>query len=242
MVEVDPRQAWLEKKWGRFSASEEGQLTVMGPADKKTGVRPFFGDGAVTYIREVARQAYTMFNDEEDQGMSFQMKMGIAKEHISFAYLQKMLGRDVLTYYGNLNPLFELYTEDSGTSPDSVAWKDELNKIVSFGAELKNPSGKIHMHYLETVRTWEDLKKESIKFYTQCQKAMMTFKTDLWLWCSHNEYFPAKDRMLIIEIPADKAFQADLDIRIEMATKEKYKVMENLKNRLTTPATDGGEK
>ena len=112
-----------------------------------------------------------------------------------------------------------------------VAWKDEANKIASFGCELKNPSSAVHMEYLLTIKDSQDLKKESIEYYTQCQFAMMTFKTDLWHWCSHNEYFRGNDRMLIIEVPADKNFQADLEVKLGMAIKKKNEFIEQLKNR-----------
>lgn len=228
---IEQAEQWKLDKWGKFSASEEWKLMAKGTMDKKTLTIPMFSEGGMTYIGEVAREAYTLYN-EEDNGESFAMRNGKAKEHISFGWLiNKVLKTDVLTYYGNLNPIFQLYTADSGTSPDSVAWKDYAAGIASFGAELKNPTAKVHMEYLMTIKDQQDLKAKCLNYYTQVQKAMMTFKTDLWLWCSHNEYFPEKDRMLIIEVKADKNFQNDLDARIAAATKEKYKIIEQLKNR-----------
>lgn len=230
MIEVDPIQVWKEAKFGKFSASEEDVLLTPGFYDKKTGITPMFGLGALTYIEETAVDAYTIYS-EEDNPETFEMKMGKAKEGLSFAWLLHQLGRDVLDYYGTLNPFFHLYTPDSGTSPDSVAWKDYEAKIAYFGAELKNPSRLVHAQYLRTIKDQYDLKTKKRKFYTQVQKAMMTFKCDLWLWCTHNEYFRGKDRMLIIEVKEDRNFQNELDARIAAATKLKYEFIEQLKNR-----------
>jgi hypothetical protein len=232
MVDIDPIQAWKEKKWSLFSASEEWKLTIPGKEDKKLGIRPMFGETGMTYIKKIARQAITQYNDE-DQPETYAMKLGKAKEPDSFAYLCKMLGRfDIMEYYGGHNPLFELYTPDSGTSPDAVAWKDKTARIASFGCELKNPSGDTHFDYLMNIKNQETLKSYCPEYYTQVQKAMMTFKTDLWLWCSHNEYFKGRDRLLVIEVREDKNFQNDLDARIAAATKKKYEFIEQLKNRL----------
>ena len=233
-VQIESDQYWKELKWGKFSASLEFNLLSKGSFNKKTGLNEVFGDGAISYIRRVARQAFTMFNPE-DEMETYAMKQGKAKEADSFAYLEKMLGRrDVLTYYGGLNPLFEPYApykDDSGTSPDSVAWKDEGARIASFGAELKNPAGDTHADYLEFVKDHHDLKRYSSMYYVQIQKAMMTFGCDMWLWCSHNEYFPTAQRMLIIEVPADKNFQNELDARLDLAIKKKYEFIETWKSR-----------
>jgi hypothetical protein len=229
MTEIDQAQVWRELKWGKFSASEEWKLTFGGKADKLTGLKPLFGDGAETYIKKVARQAFTMYNDE-DQPMTYAMKLGVAKEPISFAELIRQLGVNNLTYYGGNNPRFDLFTNDSGTSPDAVAWADEAVGKAMYGAELKNPSGDVHMHYLLNIKDNATLKEHSIEYFTQVQKAMLTYGCDMWMWCSHNEFFPPKHKLLIVEIKADKNFQNELEARIDAATKEKYKFIEQLKS------------
>lgn len=233
-MELEQRDEWKFLKWGKFSASLEFNLMTPGKFDKETKTTSIFSEGGLTYIRKTAREAFTIFN-EEDQPETFAMKMGKAKESISFQYLEKVLGRrDVLTYYGGLNPLFEPYApykDDSGTSPDSVAWKDEGARIASFGAELKNPNGDTHADYLEFIKDHHDLKRYSSMYYTQVQKAMSTFQCDMWLWCSHNEYFPPAQRMLIIEVPANKNFQNELDARLDSAIKKKYEHIEIWKSR-----------
>ncbi len=219
---MSPVEKWKLAKWGNFSASEMSKLLSKGTGSET------FGVGARTYINKIARQAYTTFN-EEDEVETKAMKDGKMREPVSFAFLEKLLGFNGLIYYGGGNPIFHHYCPDSGCSPDVIAPIDA--NTVSFGAELKNPTGDVHMEYLRKIKDQYDLKKESEIYYCQSQFSLMAYKCDLWLWCSHNEYFPFKDRMLIVEVKPDKSYQANLDIRLKMAIKERNRLIEELKNR-----------
>lgn len=226
--ELEVKDQWKLDRWGMFTASEEWKLTISGKFDKATQTTPMFGDTGLTYIREKATEAYTIFSEDENPE-TYIMKMGKIREGGSFAWLCKELGReDVLTYYGGANPLFVPYApykNDSGTSPDAVAWKDEAARIASFGAELKNPTRKVHGEYLTTIKDNRTLKDVSIIYFTQIQKQMMTFGCDTWLFCSHHEHFPPKNRMHIVEITADKNFQNELDARLDSAIKMKHEII-----------------
>lgn len=227
IITVDDASAeelWKREKWGMYSASEIDVLAVPG----KAGV---FSDGANTYIEDVAREAYTLFNDD-DNIETWSMRKGKMKEAQSFGHYRRLLGDfDRLEYFGGGNPYFEKYCADSGASPDCLAWIDKPSKKASFGTEFKNPNAKTHWEYLRTIKDQTDLKMANRKYFGQCQFGMMTFKTDLWHWCSYNEYFPFKDQMLIIEVKADKAYQSNLSIRLKMAVKKKWELIEEMKNR-----------
>jgi len=214
-------EAWKQAKWGRFSASQIFHLMLPGKSDT-------FSVGGYTYIENVAREAYTIYNEEE-MVESFAMKMGKVREPQSYAHLRNLIGFDGLTYHGGDNPVFDLYCSDSGVSPDCKAILPD--GTVSFGAELKNPTGKTHMFYLRNVKDQWDLKRISEEYYAQVQMALLKYKCEHWLWCSYNEYFPFKDQMLLIEVKADKSYQSNMDIRIKMAVKKKYAILEELKNR-----------
>lgn len=229
MIDQDNSEKWLLAKWGLFSASQLYHIMVPGKVDKATGLKPLFGEGAITYIKKIAREASTLFNMDENP-MSYAMKMGKVREPASAAYYMKSIGVE-MNYYGGGEPLFHHYCPDSGASPDLVLWKDEGARIASFGCEMKNPSGDTHFDYLFNIKDAADLKKISLEYYTQCQFSMLVFKTDLWHWCSHNEYFPDPNRLLLIEVPADKNFQNELDARLSAAVKLKYEFINQLKNR-----------
>lgn len=224
MIDIENSEAWLLSKWGMFSASKLFHIMVPGTKGQ------LFSPGGITYIEEVANEAYTIFNMEENP-MSYDMKMGKVREGASAAYYMKALGVKDMTYYGGGDPLFHHYCKDSGASPDVVLWKDEPNKIASFGGELKNPKSKTHMYYLRNFKNQACLKSLHLEYYTQCIFNMMTFKTDLWHWTSHNEYFPEKDRMLLLAIEPDKKFQNELDARLSAAIEKKYEIINELKNR-----------
>lgn len=230
-IDLEAISKWRRSKWGHFSASEIHHILVSGPRDKVTGVAPMLGKGAISYVKKIARQAFTEFNEDDDGAESFAMKRGKMQEPVAAGHYQRLIGLDNMAYYGGGNPQFFHYCPDSGVSPDLVVWKDEEKRIASFGAEFKSPQGDTHMDYLFNIKDAQDLKKECPEYYAQCQFAMMTFKSDLWHWCSFNEYFPGKDKMLIIEIPTDKSFQDDLEIRLSMAIKNKNEFVELLKNR-----------
>jgi hypothetical protein len=220
ITDTTANEKWLLDKWGCFSASEMHKLLSKG-------VGEMFGKGAKTYIEEVAIEAYTMFNMDENVE-TYAMKMGKIREAESFYYYIKLLGIQFMEYYGGDNPVFKKYCEDSGCSPDSLAKK--ADGTASFGAEFKNNQRKQHFTDLRTINEADDLKKEHIDDYTQCQFSMMCYKTDLWHWCSYNEYFPEKDKMLIIEVKEDKSFQDNLIVRLAMAKKIKYRIIEQRNN------------
>jgi len=214
------QEQWLIDKWGCFSASEMYKLLSKGNGE-------MFGVAAKTYIEETAIEAYTMFNSDENVE-TYAMKMGKINEAQSFGYLKNLLGVDFLEYYGGNNPIFIKYCEDSGCSPDGAALKPD--NTFSFGIELKNNQRKQHFRDLRLIADYKDLQKEHLDDYTQCQFSMMCCKTDLWLWCSYNEYFPDKDKMLIIEVKQDKSFQDNLEVRLQMAKKIKHRIIEQRKN------------
>lgn len=219
----DAEAAWKKEKWGKFSASEIDVLAIPGKGTT-------FSDGAETYIEKMAREEYTIFNDEENVE-TFSMRKGKMKEAQSFGHYRRLVGFDGLEYFGGSNPYFEKYSQDSGSSPDCLAWIDKEKKTVSFGGELKNPNSKTHWDYLRNVKDQFDLRKINRQYYGQCQFGMMTFKTSLWHWCSYNEYFPFKDQMLIIEVVPDLAYQSALSVRLKMAEKKKWELIEEMKLR-----------
>ena len=212
--------SWLENRWGKFTASTASEL-------ESTGKGEMFGIGAKTRIKKVAREAYTQFNMDESSVNTKEMMLGKMREPISYAYLYKLLGVKTLVHHGDCNPLFHnhiKYPDDAGCSPDILAYKPDGS--VSFGVEMKNPKGDTHQDYLFLINNSDDLRKKCFDYWVQCQFSMACYGVDLWLWTSHNEYFPQRDRMLIVEVPLDKTFQDNFDIRLQMAIRFKKKIIE----------------
>lgn len=232
MPEIEQRDRWELDKWGKFSASEVWKLLVPGPViDKITGEKAMFGDTALTYIERVARETYTLYNKEENP-ISYAMKMGIEREAGSAGFYQRTLGLDKFVYYGVGNSRFFPWGLHAGVSPDLVLWLDEPNQIASLIAEMKNPSPKVHEWNLDNIVTAKDLEKAYSDYYTQCQSLMLALNCDLAHWCSHNEYFTGNERLLIIEVPADKNFQNSLSLRLKAAIRIKKERIKNREERL----------
>lgn len=235
-MELDARDKWELAKWGKFSASEIWKLNVPGPViDKISGEKAMFGDTALGYINRVARECYTIYNKDSNP-MTYAMKMGVEREAGGAGYYMRYIGLDKLIYYGVQNSRFFPYPpspDHAGISPDTVAWIDEERQIASFGAEGKNPTDETHDWYLDNIKDWKDLERECPDYYAQCQFSMIGFNCDLWHWYSHNEYFTGKERLLLIEIPANKNFQNKISLRLKKAINLKQERIENHKQRLT---------
>lgn len=215
-------EKWLMDKWGKFGASDMHKLWAKGVGSN------MFGVGAVTHIKKVARQAYTMFNTQ-DSVETYAMKMGKVLEPQSFGYIYKLLGVPEVEYYGSSNPVFIPHHEndfkaDTGCSPDAAAKLP--NGKISFGIELKNPNGDTYWDYLTEITDQKSLLKCCKDFYTQCQFSMACTDTDLWLWCCYNEFYPVKDRAIIIEVTPDAQFMEELNERVFAAIKKKYELIE----------------
>lgn len=217
---------WLKEKWGCFSASTASELLSKGMGE-------LFGVGAKTRIKKVAREAYTQFNMDESSVSTKDMMLGKMREPISYAYLYKLLGIKTLEHHGDCNPLFyrhikDEYKEHAGCSPDVLAYKSDGS--ISFGIEMKNPKGDAHQDYIMQIENASHLEKYCKDYWVQCQFSMMCYGLDLWLFTSHNEYFPPKTRMLIVEVPLDKSFVANYEIRLSMAIKMKNRIIEQVMN------------
>lgn len=212
---------WLKIKWAKFSSSTLHPLNTNGKGE-------MFGEGAKTAIMKVSRQSYTMFN-MEDKVETYDMRVGIAKEPECFTFYKRLIGLEALTHHGGANPIFKLFTDDSGCSPDCTATIPNSEKI-SFGAEFKNPTGETHFKYLFDIETQEQLKQIKPEYYTQVQFSMMCYGVDLWHWVSYNEFFPLKERMLILEVKKDNSFCDNLEIRLRQASKLKNKIVEMRNN------------
>lgn len=226
-MDTSAEEKWKLQRKGRFTASEIHKLLSKGAGSE------MFGKGARTYIQQIAVDHYTGFEDRDI--MTYDMKMGKIREPEAYAHHCKLLGFE-LQYFGGGTPVFIEYGPDAGCSPDALAINS--NGLISFGADYKCPARDTHWDYLMNIKNQKDLQVFCPDYYAQQQFTLMCCKCDLYHWVSYNEYFPFDDRMLIIEVKPDKPYQANLDIRLKMAIKERNRLIEELKNRKTTHDTN----
>ena len=230
-------EAWKLARKGKFTASASHRLLAKGKGE-------VFGAGAMSYINEVACDAYTTFSDDGYE--IYDMKMGKIMEPEIAAHYETAWGIEITNLYGATNPHFEpdpYFPKDSGGSPDGIIRNNHGS--ISWGVEFKRPKKLTHWSYLTNIKDQWDLKRlsedgEKLKwadklnsvasYYSQVQKLMNIFKCDLWHWCSYNEYFPIRDRLLVIEIKPDKPFIDDLNVRVGIGIKRKYELLDRRKN------------
>lgn len=213
-------EVWKLARKGRMTDSVIYKLESKGSGT-------MFGKGALTFIQEIACDAYTLFEDRNVQ--TYSMMMGKVNEPEAFSLYAKLIGFAGLEYFGGGNPVFKEYGEHGGGSPDVTA--PMPNGTVSFGGELKCPDRDTHWAYLTEIKDQYDLQKISPQYYGQCQGLMRTFGCDLWHWFSYNSFFPLKDRGHLIEVKKDMRWRNNMDARWDMAVKLKIELIEQMKNR-----------
>jgi hypothetical protein len=235
---------WLKARWAHFTGSQADRLMHTGirpmtkeelksrpPGNKNKTLPSLWGKTAITYIEEVATECVSEFN--MDGGFENRaMRKGKLNEPISFKELENRLRlrKGILHYHGGDDPQFFEYSSYFGVSPDIRAVTPKGK--TSFGAELKNPDTKQHFLYLLHANTGDKLKLYHPEYYGQCQSCCMKFETDHWLFVSFNEHMKNyADRMLIVEVKADKQYITNLDLRLKMANKEKEKMIQLLETR-----------
>lgn len=205
---------WKLARWGKFTASEIYHIAKSKPATTKSPAK-MFNDGGVKYIKQVAREAHTRYNDR-DSVETRSMKNGNSDEPQAFAHLVRLTGRTELEYCGVDNKIFKQYCPNSGASPDAIALRED--GTAYYGAEIKCKTGDVHMEHLFEIGDREDLlKQHEFKFWAQCQFSMMSFKSPYWLFSYYNEFFKFNTMMKIIEVKEDKIFQSDLALRLKQA-------------------------
>jgi hypothetical protein len=224
MIGIDQKDKWLEERRGKFSSSEIGKLLI---GDKKGGM---FGETSMSYIKLKAIETLTVMWEQPSLEYLKPLLHGKAHELPAFNYYQKITGNYSMRYFGTDEPLYLAYNEDSGGSPDGIMGEEE---VIHWLLELKCPiNSSIHFDYLQMDNQYQ-LKDYNLQYYAQFQHLLMIGAIPGGHFFSFDDrYKNPKLKGKIIEILPDKKFQDNLDIRIQMATKEKYRIIEELLNKV----------
>lgn len=185
--------------------------------DKGSG--ELFGKGAKTYISQKAMERLTQV--WENPGMEFvkALRHGKDVEPMAFEAYQQVTRNYGVDYYGTLDPLFIVNSEDDGGSPDGLAGK--VGNVDGV-AEMKCPlSSLVHMTYLK-MKDQFDLFKVNSDYYYQVQDLLRVTKAKWGHWISFDErMIEPKLRLKIIEIKRDEKFISNTEIRIMQAARER---------------------
>jgi hypothetical protein len=220
---VEAKDQWWNDRWEKFTASEIGKLMVGGKGE-------MFGEGAKTYIRQKAIEHLTVMWEKPYLEYLKPLLHGKAHEYPAFAFYKEITRNYSMRYFGTDDPLYLSYDDESGGSPDGIMGEETDVHLL---LELKCPiNSSVHMDYLQMDSQF-DLQVYNGLYYAQTQFSLMYTKAS----CAHffsfdDRYKNPKLKGKIIEVLPDKKFQDNLDIRLKMAVKEKYRIVEELMSKI----------
>lgn len=216
--ETDQKDKWFLERYGKFTA---GMIYKILPAGTDGDM---FKAGGWSYIQEKAIE--TMTNLYERPELEFVESLLHGKMYEEPAYYEYIntTKNYSMRHFGGENPVFLDYNEYSGGSPDGLLGEGER---VDWVLELKCPKNpKNHFLYSQMKSQW-DLKEKRIEYYSQIQFLMMITKAQGAHFCSYDERFKDKNkRVKVLEILPDKKFCDTLEVKLQMAQKEKLKIIE----------------
>jgi len=213
---TDPVDKWLLEKWGKFSASEIGKL--MQPAEKNNP--GMFSRGGWSYIWKKATEEETIMTERPELENLKPLLWGKMYEQPAFERYVSATRNTSMRYLGTSEPIFLMYNEDSGGSPDGIMGHDTT---IDFGLELKCPkSSEIHRKH-RRLKDQYALRDFNEIYYAQIQFLLMITKASAWDFVSYDERFKDKKKKLkIITCYPDRSYQISLDVRVTQAIKEKW--------------------
>jgi len=220
--QLDPKDKWLLQRHSNFTASLIYKLRGTGKDGKG------FSAGAWTYIEEKAIETMTVLSERPELEEVESLRHGKYYEEPAFRHYIEVTKNYNMKHFGSDNPAYLPYNKYSGGSPDGLMGEGEN---VIWGVEIKCPSNsKNHFKYLKFKDQW-DLREKRVEYYSQIQFLMMITGAQGFHFVSYDERFTnQKLQMKIIEVLPDKPFQDNLDIRIQLAQKEKLKIIKELEN------------
>lgn len=219
--EIDKIDQWHLDRFHRFTSSENYKLL--------SGAKPneLWGSGARTYIEQKAVNATTRMQERPEMEEVKSLLWGKAHEYPAFeAYMQATRNYS-MTYMGTENPLFLVYepmADESGGTPDAV--NITASNKIDIGLEIKCPKNSIEHFRRLKWKDQFDIKANYPLVYCQIQHLLMITGASEWHFSSFDDrqIFKSKKSKIITVFP-DKKFQDNLHIRLEMAVKEKYRLI-----------------
>jgi len=208
-----PNNAWLQKRLGRFTASEIHKIFQSG---RKKG--EMFGQGAMTYIRTKAAELLTM---EVKEDIDFkQGEWGKANERDAVLTMEKLLGVQG-KHYGMIEPEFFSYGAFAGCSPDWESMPD--------GADVKCPYNSAeHVKNLMLVSA-DEFREERWEYYCQLQMSIIVRKWEKAYFFSYDpRMVEQQHRYKILTIYPDSVWQKEFHERITAGVELVNSILETI--------------
>lgn len=221
--------AWDNLRCGRFTASEmyrlmDGGKREMTPEELKS--RPKSGPGSSAKLIAddsiISEKAWTYIKQKVAETLTGQL------DYQDYAWplvRGKEMEPEAVSYFENKTGLqceeigFCPFTDHSGGSPDRLTSDGNI-------LEIKAPAySRNQIDYLMLTDRW-DLKRMYPDYYWQCQSNLLFTGRQKCYFASYDPRFKDdKYKMMILELPAVHEDQDLIIKRLEIAVREKIKMM-----------------
>jgi len=222
----DKIDQWLKSRREKFTSSEGWKLL---PTTKQLKDQLWSGT-AKTYIESKVIELTTKYYDRPEMDEVEALRHGKSEEYPSFERYIKETKNYSMTYLGDESPMFIPWSNnpyESGGTPDVANIIQSSDSVkIDYGCELKNPvNPAYHFRRLKWQTQW-DVKEGYPSCYCQIQDLIRITGAFGWDFVSHdNRQLSKAAQIKIIEVKPDRKFIDNLELRIQLAIKEKYKIL-----------------
>jgi hypothetical protein len=208
--------AWLLRRREKFTSSENHKLLKDGA-------------GRNSYIESKVIELTTKVYSRPELDEVESLRHGKMNEWPACERYFNETKNYSMTYMGDENPMFipcSNMPDESGGTPDiGNIVEGEITKI-DYGAEIKCPvNPAYHFRRLQWKTMW-DVKEGYPSCYCQIQDLIRLTGAFGWDFISFDErQLSKKTQIKIIEIKPDRKFIDNLELRIQFAVRDKYKML-----------------
>lgn len=212
----DVKGQWHLERYGKFTASLIYKIVPNGATS-------IFTPTGWAYIQERAIETMTVLWEAPELEFVESLMHGKAyEEKAYYEYLSVSKNYD-MRHFGGENPLYLEYNDYSGGSPDGLMGE---GTDIHWLLELKCPKNSKNHYLYSKMQTQWDLKEKRPEYYAQIQFLLMITKAQGAHFVSFDErYKDESKRLKILDVLPDKKFCDNLDVKLQMAQKEKLKII-----------------
>lgn len=205
---------WLMKRREKFTSSENFKLL-------KDGV------GRTSYIESKVIELTTKVYSRPELDEVESLRHGKMYELPAFNDYISVTKNYSMTYMGDANPIFipwHKMPEESGGTPDAGNILNDGK--IDYLLEIKCPVNPAYHFRRLKWKNQFDIKEGYLSVYCQIQDLLRLTGAFGCDFVSYDErQLGKKNQIKIIEVKPDAKFIDNLEIRIELAVKEKYKML-----------------
>jgi hypothetical protein len=216
-------EEWFLQRRAKLTCSENFKLLPTSNQSKDK----VWSATAMTYIEMKAIEMATSMWERPEMDSVESLLHGKVYEYPAYERYVKETKNYSMVYMGTEAPMFIPHPsmeEESGGTPD-VANITDAGSIDYLG-EIKCPSNPAYHFRRLRWKDQYDIKENYLSCYTQMQNLMLITGAMGCDFVSYDERQLAHSKKIkIIEVKPDRKFIDNLELRIHLAVKEKYKIL-----------------